>query len=63
MSVVSEVVIWQNGNVMAFKENGKQVTECQIGCILSEGLIKKLNEYCDEETKFYMAGYDDDTHI
>ena len=42
-----------------FRENGRQVPECQIGCILSEGLIKKLNEYCDETTKFSMAVYDE----
>lgn len=59
---VSEVVIWQNGNVMAFKENGRQVPECQIGCILNEELVKKLNEYCDETTKFYMAVFDEDTY-
>jgi len=56
---VTEVVFWQNGNVMAFNQNGRQVGECQIGCILSEELIKKLNEYCDETTKFYMAIYSD----
>ena len=56
---VTEVVIWQNGNVMAFKENGRQVPECQIGCILSPELVKKLNEYCDETTKFSMAVYDE----
>lgn len=55
MSIVKEVIIWQNGDVMAFKENGRQVPACQIGCILSSELIKKLNEYCDEDTKFYMA--------
>jgi hypothetical protein len=55
MSVkVSEVVIWQNGNVMAFNENGRQVGECQ-GCILDPKLIHRLNGYCDEETKFSMA--------
>ena len=38
---VTEVIFWQNGNVMAFQENGRQVPECQIGCILSEEMIKK----------------------
>ena len=59
MSLVKEVVIWQNGNVMAFKENGRQVPECQIGCILSPELVKRLDEYCDEDTKFSMAVYSD----
>ena len=54
---VTEVIFWQNGNMMAFRKNGRQVPECQIGCILSPELIKKLNEYCDKDTKFYMAIY------
>ena len=55
---VSEVVIWQNGNVMAFDKNDRQVGECQ-GCILDSNLVNNLNEYCDETTKFYMAIYSD----
>ena len=56
---VTEVIFWPNGNVMAFKKNGRQVPECQTGCILDPKLIEKLNEYCDETTKFSVAVYDE----
>ena len=54
--IVETVVIFANGTIMAFDSLGEQIAECQ-GCILDVKIIKNLNKYCNEDTKFYKGDW------
>ena len=50
--MVTNCIIFTNGMVMAFDENGNQVAECQ-GFILN--VAEKLKSHCNENTKWEFA--------
>ena len=52
MAKVTELWLFSNGMVMAFDEKGEQVVGCQ-GFILD--IADAIAEYCDSETKWFMA--------
>ena len=51
---VEKAIIFTNGMIMAFDEQGEQIPKCQ-GCILDIKVVKNLNKYCDEDTIFSFA--------
>ena len=54
--VAKAVIIFGDGTTMVFDTFGEQIRQCQ-GCILDVKIIKNLNKYCDEDTKFYKADW------
>ncbi len=54
--VATAVIIFNNGTTMVFDTFGEQIVGCQ-GCILNVKIIKNLNKYCDEDTKFYKGDW------
>ncbi len=56
MTRIKKCVIWTNGMVLSFDENGNQIPDCQ-GFILE--ISEKLRINCDEDTKFSFGKWDE----
>ena len=54
MAKVKDCIIFTNGIVLSFDENGEQIPDCQ-GFILD--IAEKLKSFCDENTKWKFGEF------
>ena len=59
---VAKIIIFTNGNVMAFDMRGEQFSKCQ-GFVFSKRVENGIRKYCDENTAFEFGNWNEGTRM